>query len=72
MTPWNYDLTQAPTDGQPIWAACPDGKVYKTWWLPPSGKLRPVGRWCNLGPKEIPIAWMLFVVPIHPFAQVAA
>lgn len=64
---WNYDITQAPTDGRPIWAACANGEVCKSHWLPPTGKLRPVGRWCFLNSKETPIAWMLYVKPKHPF-----
>jgi hypothetical protein len=48
-----------------IWAACRDGKVYKTHWLP-AGKERSEGRWCFLHSKEEPVAWQPFVVPAHP------
>lgn len=67
-TAWNFDITQAPTDGTAIWAACASGEVVKSYWLPPSGKLRPVGRWCFLKSTETPLAWTPFVKPKHPLA----
>lgn len=67
-TAWNFDMSAAPTDGSPIWAACANGEVVKSHWLPPTGKLRPVGRWCFLKSTEIPVAWQLFLKPKHPFS----
>lgn len=69
--PWNYDLTQAPTDGTPIWAACANGEVLRTHWLPPTGKLRPVGRWTGLGSTQQPIAFMIYRKPTHPYQMAA-
>lgn len=65
---WNYDISAAPTDGSAIWAACGDGRVYRTHWLPADGPRRPVGRWIMLGSKEVPLAWQPYIVPRHPFA----
>lgn len=66
MTDWNYDVSKAPRDGSPIWAACADLKIYKTWWLPADGKHRPDGRWSGLGTKQVPLAWTVLKHPLVP------
>lgn len=68
---WNYDINAAPQDGSPIWAACVNGAVVKTYYLPPLGRNRPVGRWCFLHSKETPLAWMPYVIPKHPLGSSA-
>lgn len=49
----------------PVWLATVDGKVHRSYWIPPIKGA--AGRWAgfNENSKEM-VAWMPFEVPAHP------
>ncbi|MDO9417001.1 hypothetical protein [Pararhizobium sp.] len=49
----------------PVWLACADGSVCRSYWIPAVGKRN--GRWSGWAEKSLPpIAWQPYVVPVHP------
>lgn len=64
---WSHDLTTAPRDGTPIWAASrTTDQVIKTYWV----KTKTGGYWPGFKSDGScdPIAWTPYVVPAHPGA----
>jgi hypothetical protein len=63
---WNHNIAEAPRDkGEPVWLATKCGKVIQSYFLP-SKKEGQDGRWAYLASKEEPIAWQMFIKPVHP------
>ena len=60
---WNFDITQAPTDGSHVILAMPNKTMLRSYWCEP--KHEPA-HWCMLSHKNEPVAWMAW--PEHPFA----
>jgi hypothetical protein len=61
---WNLNLSEAPTD-RDLWLASKCGKVIKTAW----DKKR--GQWAGFATNgSAPIAWQVYVVPVHPHHMV--
>lgn len=64
---WNHNLSTAPQDGTPIWAASrTSDQVIRTYWA----KTKTGGYWTGFKSDGTcdPIAWQLFVAPAHPGA----
>lgn len=64
---FNYDMTTAPKDGTPIWAASrTSDQVIRTYWA----KTKTGGYWTGFKSDGTcdPVAWQPYVVPAHPGA----
>lgn len=62
---FNFDMTTAPRDGTPIWAASrTSDQVIRTYWA----KTKTGGYWTGFRSDGTcdPIAWKPYVIPGHP------